>query len=484
MAAARDAPFGTDATPEVIVKIIGSKHVKYFVEKPKRIKVGGGGDGPEKLKPHPCHGGTAEKQQEPPSQVIPLCSAPLWVVQARLGPSDVQCVTAPTGDRSLSYIHGQKKVPVGDHSSTWLQDDPKTEAAEETTGPLRTIVRNELQKCSKHSLKRVQEELAALDSAHSGLAHPSRMSLLLLRHKVPLSLPTLRLLFHTFAEHRSPEQVYYKELIDFLITAANEDLHLGATPREGLDCVPTDGIRQVLELDSKRKQHDAQLAHLLRRALADLPKWVDLALVWRSLLEADVESSGQLPVTMIKEVCQKHGLPVSSELLDTLLNSRTLATGGMTSNWLKFVELVQAALPEEGTVKDLKESENPDDENNKDLHQAREEHGLDRRNDVALPSQLHRFSKSTGAVRDVRLRNPAEPETWLQRFNKLEMAMDKYDHQKTGSLDKHEARRLIHNYNLILDLKLSPLKIDQALQNFQSGGRVSLEPLLQYLKEL
>lgn len=51
-------------------------------------------------------------------------------------------------------------------------------------------------------------------------------------------------------------------------------------------------------------------------------------------------------------------------------------------------------------------------------------------------------------------------------------------------LEKEKAKRLIHNYNLIYDLALSPLKIDQALRNFRSGENMPLQPVLQYLKEL
>lgn len=54
----------------------------------------------------------------------------------------------------------------------------------------------------------------------------------------------------------------------------------------------------------------------------------------------------------------------------------------------------------------------------------------------------------------------------------------------TGVLEKERVRRLIHNYNLIYNLSLSPLRIDQALRRFRSGENVSLEPALRYLKEL
>ncbi|KAL0604268.1 hypothetical protein AAY473_026266 [Plecturocebus cupreus] len=48
----------------------------------------------------------------------------------------------------------------------------------------------------------------------------------------------------------------------------------------------------------------------------------------------------------------------------------------------------------------------------------------------------------------------------------------------TGVLEKERARRLIHNYNLIYNLSLSPRKIDQALRRFRSGENMLLEPAL------
>lgn len=54
----------------------------------------------------------------------------------------------------------------------------------------------------------------------------------------------------------------------------------------------------------------------------------------------------------------------------------------------------------------------------------------------------------------------------------------------TGVLEKERARRLIHNYNLIYNLSLSPWRIDLALRRFRSGENVILEPALRYLKEL
>jgi hypothetical protein len=46
----------------------------------------------------------------------------------------------------------------------------------------------------------------------------------------------------------------------------------------------------------------------------------------------------------------------------------------------------------------------------------------------------------------------------------------------TGVLEKEWTRCLIHNYNLIYNLSLSPQKIDQALRRFYLRENVLLEP--------
>ncbi|XP_013913516.1 PREDICTED: uncharacterized protein C1orf87-like, partial [Thamnophis sirtalis] len=77
-----------------------------------------------------------------------------------------------------------------------------------------------------------------------------------------------------------------------------------------------------------------------------------------------------------------------------------------------------------------------------------------------------------------------DQEAWIDRFRKMEKALYLSDVKNTGKLEKEKAKRLIHNYNQIYDLCLSPLKIDKAFRPFHYGQDLPLQPLLQYLKEL
>ncbi|MGH0165017.1 UNVERIFIED_CONTAM: hypothetical protein FKN15_074490 [Acipenser sinensis] len=101
---------------------------------------------------------------------------------------------------------------------------------------------------------------------------------------------------------------------------------------------------------------------------------------------------------------------------------------------------------------------------------------------LGFGAQVQRFSKSTGTDRKTVYNQ--ESETWLERFSQLERAMRMCDDRNTGTLEKREAKRLIHNYNLIFNLNLSPLRIEQALHIFETHGEINLDSVLQYLKEL
>ncbi|XP_016354164.1 uncharacterized protein C1orf87 homolog [Sinocyclocheilus anshuiensis] len=80
--------------------------------------------------------------------------------------------------------------------------------------------------------------------------------------------------------------------------------------------------------------------------------------------------------------------------------------------------------------------------------------------------------------------NAEQRETWLQRFQKMEMALQMCDTKNTGYVDREQAKRLIQNYSLIFDLNMSPLKVSEVTCNTQREGKVHLTSTLRQLKEL
>ncbi|RXM31923.1 hypothetical protein EOD39_6528 [Acipenser ruthenus] len=196
---AGNAPFGTDSTPEVVVKIIGSKLVTFFVEKPRRNKAvrieTQSLISPPALSPL-LHSTKAVTDQVPPDKL----STPKGNTEMREpGQSAEQ---TPAKQNHTEPPHAELLDPAPSFSSALL-----------------TVVSREMHCCSTRALESMGEELQRLDPTHSGVIHQSQLGLAFLRHEVPLKLTTLRLLFQTFAGSTCPDQVNYKELVGFLLRA-------------------------------------------------------------------------------------------------------------------------------------------------------------------------------------------------------------------------------------------------------------------------
>ncbi|XP_041125834.1 uncharacterized protein C1orf87 homolog isoform X2 [Polyodon spathula] len=314
---------------------------------------------------------------------------------------DVHCVTAPTGDQTLSYIHCQKKpsqrslfTTASPFSSGAQQNHTEPPHAElldpapSFSTALLTVVSREMHCCSTRALESMEEELQRLDPAHSGVIHQSQLGLAFLQHEVPLKLTTLRRLFQTFADSTCPDQVNYKELVGFLLRAVQTG-RLDARDEKGSNSLKQSQVKEALTSGTNTAG---------KRGL-------NLEKLHQNFHQADFKTTGQL-------------LPHTTE--------------------------------DDGSP--------------------------------ALGAQIQRFSKSTGMARQTVYTQ--ESETWLERFSQLERAMRMCDHRNTGTLEKGEAKRLIHNYNQIFNLNLSPLRTEQALHTFETHGEVTLDSVLQHLKEL
>ncbi|XP_066548008.1 uncharacterized protein C1orf87 homolog isoform X2 [Amia ocellicauda] len=389
------APSGIDSTPELVVKIVGSKHIKYFIDRPRQTK-------DIRLISDPMPSIQRETQKEPPDKQGATIQTPAQhePVGAR-GTTDkqasarwgVNCVTAPSGDQTLSYIHCQHAAAHGNSSHlAWEGHATNRQGGGlRELGPLATVVRQDLHGWKTVDLQSIGEELRELDHTYSGTIHQSQLSLVFLQQDVPLMLPTLRLLFQTFADPSHPGQVHYRQLLDFIsgaIETEGPELHTGPLDHERT------GIAGTFE-----NHEDTKLPHQPQQGNGNREQL--------SFHESDMNNNGLLATEKVLHEGSKKG------------------------------------------------------------------------------SQVHRFSKSTGSNRVMGDTGyPPDSETWLQRFQRMEKAMHMYDYKSTGYLEKDEAKRLLHNYNLIFNLNLSPLKISEALRRFQSGGNVALDPLMQFLKEL
>ncbi|KAM7162896.1 uncharacterized protein C1orf87 homolog [Macrochelys suwanniensis] len=523
MSSVRNVPYGADAHTETIVKIIGSKYVRCIVEKPKiKAKEGTKVETQSALRKLPaCN--TRQTHGNPPGLNNPLCqqisydldyerrstdkqeehkSKQAQIRNSRflddkvLKPPNIHCVSVPSGDQSLSYIHALQKPSlraqslrqhVGHHQVNTICQGP-TESPEEEDSLL-ALVRNEfrLGPVRLAGLENLQRKLKTLDPI-SGFLPQSQLSSLLLKHEVPLQLPTVKLLFERFSESNDSELVNSEKLIQFLRLAAAVEMQNIKTCDLGLQAK-----RVTLKDQSKSSLAPEDPLHILKQILKEYKGELDMEKLSLSFQKEDKSFSGLLSLDEVETICQKHRLTLTPLLLEALLNNHDLCKQGKIQ-WKKFVELLKKAHSEEipnlpVPVGEFKEEIGDDvaPHLSSPLQEDTKGHEI-----LASKTWARNYPATEGKEKPAiqsffsptDSSDSEEQDAWIDRFRKLERALYLCDIKNTGMLEKEKAKRLIHNYNLIYDLSLSPLKIDKALRNFRSGENMPLQPVLQYLKEL
>ncbi|XP_047443616.1 uncharacterized protein C1orf87 isoform X2 [Mugil cephalus] len=174
--------------PRLVVKIVGSKQVKQFIQENSPV------DGIKDEFKNPLD--VMEEMREDSSVWAAITQAP-----GRL------CVTAPSGDRSRSYIHPKTPRRAAAEAGA-------SEAGDKAE--LSSAVRDELCEWQLSSLTSTEDEASALDTSLSGKLDRSQVTHLFLKSHVPLTLPTFSLLLQTFTDQNDPEQIHYKNLLEFV----------------------------------------------------------------------------------------------------------------------------------------------------------------------------------------------------------------------------------------------------------------------------
>ncbi|XP_076790752.1 uncharacterized protein C1orf87 homolog isoform X2 [Arvicanthis niloticus] len=476
--------------PEMIVKIIGSKHFRYFVEKP-RIKQ-------NELKTEP-----QTSLQKPTTDYTRQISHE----------ANVHCSSVPTGDQSQSYIHSLPRRKSINWCLEHTAKDNSGQAEEAVQRPsittredcfLITLVRRDLNShpLSSNLLDKLQKELRTLDPISSGFLHQSQLSRLFLRHKVPLPLPTVKLLCQRFSRRGSPEMVNYGELLCFLKEATKDNLQQNGTavcsnPRKTRS--PTQHKQSIPPQDSSlQSEVNKSLLEILKMALRTCQGKFNIDCLNLSFRREDRSFSGCLPLPKVMSICSKHGLYVSMNLLETLLHHQEIGCRGEIK-WKNFVKWLSMAssdllcdMPAGRNTKEIREDvvDIPERPQRKPEHVKIPEENPQPKIPTTMTSApedpLTSFKSRpvSQPVEHSAVMKDKQPELWIDRFRKLENALYLCDLNNTGVLEQEQARRLIHNYNLIYNLSLSPRRINQALRRYSSGENIILEPALQYLKEL
>ncbi|XP_046939461.1 LOW QUALITY PROTEIN: uncharacterized protein C1orf87 homolog [Lynx rufus] len=540
-------PCGSDAVPEMVVKIIGSKHFRYLMEKPKikenenlkaetqtvlqKSMIGSARqmsrDSPAPTNPndhqinHDPDDEEENKHQEnnqSPEKNQKFLTGALTsrFLDGKIPiQANAHCSSVPTGDQSLSYIHGLPGRNLRDWSLEQMardsSDQPK-DFGQRPSGTTRedafllALVRRELSSRPLNSglLEKLQKELKILDPIFSGFLLQSQLSHLFLRQEVPLQLPIVKILCQRFSKRGSPEMVSYGKLLWLLKAAASGD------PQQSQRVVGSNGNKSQSYHDhgqgtarqdaSPQSEVSKSLSEILM-ALRTTNGKLNIENLSRNFQKEDHSFSGSLPLPKVRAICGKHGLYLTSSFLETLLSHQDLGYHGEIK-WQNFAELLSKAssnLPHDlPTGKKAKEtSATTMQAEAAKISQGRTEHMKIPEEELQPENPPAEISAPKDPLKALKVRpisqpfvtpmmknEPEEYETWIDRFRKLENALYLCDLTNTGVLEKERARRLIHNYNLIYNLSLSPRKIDQALRRFRAGENMLLEPALQYLKEL
>uniref|UniRef100_A0A8D1JTK5 Carcinoma-related EF-hand protein n=1 Tax=Sus scrofa TaxID=9823 RepID=A0A8D1JTK5_PIG len=542
-------PRGSDAMPEMVVKIVGSKHFRYLVERPKikedenlkaetqivlQKSVTDNARQTSKDPPVPANPtdhqisldpDDVEENKHPESNRKPEDNQKL---SCRLldnkipNQANIYCSSVPTGDQSLSYIHGLPRRNLRDWSLEQMardsSDQPK-DIGQRPSGPIKedifliALVRRELKShpLSPGLLDKLQEELKILDPVSSGFLLQSQLTHLFLRFEVPLQLPTVKILCQRFCGMGSPEMVNYEKLLWFLKVATSDDPQQDKRAEDNNMKEIQGGSHRSLSLaspsstapqdSSSQSDVNKSLLEILKMTLRAAKGKLNMENLNLSFRKEDHSFSGYLPPPKVRAICGKHGLYLTLSLLETLLNHQDLGYQGEIK-WQNFVKLLSRASselsPDLPTGKKGKETspapaqpEVPEVSQGKTEHMKTPEEDLQPENpsaETSAPKDLLSAVKirpvSQPFVSPVMKNASGECEIWSDRFRRLENALYLCDLSNTGVVEKERARRLIHNYNLIYNLSLSPRKIDQALRRFRAGENMLLEPALQYLKEL
>ncbi|XP_074077399.1 uncharacterized protein C1orf87 homolog [Macrotis lagotis] len=528
MSSSWDTPYRRYPMPETVVKIIGSKHYRFLVEKPKpQVKENTTTKPQSELGPLVPHHGR-QFGENPPALNSPTDPKVKFTPGSReqnkggkeedksicmgagsgiLKWGNAQCSSVPTGDQSLSYLHGfPKPRPIDwtlEHMSRsgpgGLESLGVRSSEDES---LLALVEREFRvhPPSSDLLDKLEKELKVLDPVSTGLLLQSQLSRQLVKHEVPLQLPTVKLLFQRFTQTKYSEMINYKKLLWFLRLAASNE----AQRNEPLaDDVPVKKEEINDAGPSLSFETSDNLTELLRDTLKTSKDKLNIENLHLSFQKEDQPFSGCLPLSKVKAIFEQHGFTLSPSLMKTLCSHKDLNVQDEIK-WQKLMEfLVKASsdkasplLTPAGSKKENIPSTVVATKGSEDAENPTEslKHPEDEELPPANPVSESRASKESEASSKIRpasqpslipLRNEdVQRETWMDRFRKLENALYLCDVNNTGLLEKERAKRLMHNYNLIYNLALSPLKIDQAARRFRQGENLLLEPALQYLKEL
>ncbi|TKC35322.1 hypothetical protein EI555_014479, partial [Monodon monoceros] len=245
---------------------------------------------------------------------------------------NVYCSSVPTGDQSLSYIHGLPRRNLRDWSLEQMargsSDQPNdigqrpSGTTKEDTFLLAGQKRTQVMPFEFWLIRQSSERDE--DPVSSGFLLQSQLSCLIFRLEVPLQLPTVKILCQRFSGRGSPEVVNYEKLLWCLKVAASDDPQQNKRVEDSKVKEVQGGRHQSTAPQDSNSQSEVNhhLLEILKMALRATKGKLNMENLNLSFRKEDRSFSGYCPHP--RAICGKHGLYLTLSLLETLLNHQDL----------------------------------------------------------------------------------------------------------------------------------------------------------------
>ncbi|XP_076814861.1 uncharacterized protein C1orf87-like [Clavelina lepadiformis] len=500
----KNAPFGTDNTPVLELKIVGGKRVEVLSKKAelasselwKNVKSPARG-------PH----GTPSMLTQPNFRAYEYSDLQRGYSTAMQHETarDVTSYTSPFGDRTRSYRHGVPAInkhpvlppigvsqPPGNNfiSESFHHEELSDSMAPSSDESLADLVSRRLRGFNNNKMKDMYVELSGFDRHMTGFVNESQLSLVFLRHDLPLKLSTIKILMHKFSDSNNLHEINYEKLLQFLSScAANRGSRLDRSRVERSPEPP-----KMNEADPSSHRHhsppasevDEKMVSLLEEQLADVDE-VDLDAMKKQMMKADRLENGEIHADKIVEIFLNQRIPLTSSVLTKMLQRSEIAQGMVnwrlfllplahachrlnlgshhlshvtspeksalsTSSSINSVLSRQEPLPSSASVRETSATQAPTPE----PHRERNKNGV-------FPQSRMWDGEEKPSIEEEDS-SPRRTDLWMRNFTRLAHALRNYHPFKSDALPRTEVERMAANYNLIYSLGFSNKKLDDAIK--------------------
>nr|CAB3226747.1 uncharacterized protein C1orf87-like [Phallusia mammillata] len=364
----QNAPFGTDNTPVLEVKIVGGKRVEILADKDESAS---GVNAEDKISPPRGPHGTPSMLTQPffrSYEYSDLQHGFNTAKQHQLA-RQVTSYTSPNGDRSRSFRHGVPLLnkhpilppigasqPAGNaeaHPNEFSKNDVHRESLKDKPSDddaLESLISNQMHGFRHDKLKDMYIELTGFDRHLTGFVNEAQLNLVAMRYDLPIKMSTLKLLLHKFRDRHETRSVNYEKLLQFLSYCLSQStktnktkmIHQQPNVSRVFPAKSPDQAKSPLKLTLHTQGSEAneKLLSLLRMQLNGSDE-IDLRNLNAAFSMADRLANGELPSYVVERICVEQRLPLTSSVILKMLQTTETSHGNI--NWREFVDLLACA---------------------------------------------------------------------------------------------------------------------------------------------